>query len=119
MRSGRNGAKQVKFSKYMQPPQTRPPPFRRPSFWEHTVLTGVFLASEWSTGMPDRVTQAVKKAQAILARYVEPRLQRRAAEGRRQGRQFGRRGSQRIGGVTEARGMLAIFGARPARFFMP
>jgi hypothetical protein len=46
-------------------------------------------------------------------------LQRRAAEGRRQGRQFGRRGSQRIGGVTEARGMLAIFGARPARFFMP
>lgn|SRR4051812_25008942 len=73
MRSGRNGAQQVKFSKHMlQPPQTRPPSSGRPSFWEHSRLTGVFLASECSTGMPDRVTRAVKEAQAILARYVEP-----------------------------------------------
>jgi hypothetical protein len=72
MRSGRNGAQQVKFSKHMQPPQTRPLLSRRPSFWEHAVLTGVFLASEWSIGMPDRVTRAVEEAQAILARYVGP-----------------------------------------------
>jgi hypothetical protein len=29
-----------------------------------------------------------------------------------------RRSSQRSGGVTEARGTLAIFGSRPARFFI-
>ncbi|OSI35094.1 hypothetical protein BST65_01275 [Bradyrhizobium canariense] len=61
MRSGRNGAQQVKFLSICNLPRLGLRLLRRPSFWEHSLLTGVFLASEWSTGMPDRVSQAVKK----------------------------------------------------------
>ena len=120
--------------------------------------------------MPDRVTRAVKEAQAILARYVEPGprdcqntindllavldderlVQAMEEEDERQSHQTGPARRSKINmhedfevkywtkelgvsrdelqkpvdkvrnsAVTEARGMLAIFGARPVRCFMP
>src|SRR3954463_13721978 len=92
--------------------------------WPFSTMNGLYR--RWRRNMSDNLTKRDQRDRSKINMHEDFEVkywtkatwcfEGRAAEGGRQGRQFGRRRSQTIGGVTEARGMLAIFGARPARF---